>query len=400
LLSFAFFAVKLHNSFVVSFDISMRIAVNTRFLLKDRLEGIGWYTFETLKRITQAHPEHEFYFFFDRAYDPSFIFGKNVHPMVLNPPARHPVLWYLWFEYAVPRALKQVKADVFLSTDAYLSLSTHVPTVLVIHDLAFEHFPQHVPALARWYYRHYTPLYAKRAVQIATVSHFSKNDIIERYGIADDKITVTWNGVNDRYKNIDPQQIRAAKEKFTGGKDYFIYAGSINARKNIGNLFKAFDQFKAETASDIKLVIAGAKGWSYEDTMAVYEQMRYKNEVILTGHLPAEDLSALVGGALALAYVSLFEGFGIPLIEAMQAGVPVITSNVSSLPEVAGDAAILVDPNSIEQIADAMKRIYKEPALRTELILKGKQQAAKFSWDTTAEKLWSVVERVLQGVIR
>src|SRR5450432_4302121 len=130
----------------------MRIAVNVRFLIKNKLEGIGWFTNETLKRITSQHPEHQFFFFFDRPYDSSFIFSENIKPMVLFPPARHPLLWYYWFEYAVPKALKKVKPDVFLSTDAYLSIHTQVKELLVVHDLAFLHFPGHINSLTSKYY--------------------------------------------------------------------------------------------------------------------------------------------------------------------------------------------------------------------------------------------------------
>ena len=122
----------------------MRIAINTRFLLKDKLEGIGWFTFEVVKQLVTNHPEHEFIFLFDRPYDKSFVFAKNVTPVVINPPARHPLLWYWWFEWSVPYALKKHKIDLFFSPDGYLSLKTNVPTVIVMHDLAFEHHPEDV----------------------------------------------------------------------------------------------------------------------------------------------------------------------------------------------------------------------------------------------------------------
>ncbi|MDX2002907.1 MAG: glycosyltransferase family 1 protein [Chitinophagales bacterium] len=373
----------------------MRIAVNTRFLLKNRLEGIGWFTYETLKRITTAHPEVEFHFLFDRPYDQNFIFGANVRAHVLFPPARHPFLWYWWFEWSVPKALNKIQPDLFVSTDGYLSLSTPIPTLIVMHDLAFEHYPQHVPFLVRKYYQHFSPLYARKATRIATVSNYSKQDIVKHYGISAEKIDVTLNGVNDRYLYLEPHQIEAAQQKYTQGKPYFIYAGSINPRKNIPNLLRAFERFKSQTESDTQLVIAGAKGWGYEEVFEVKEAMTFGKEVIFTGHLSSEDLSALVGGAIAMTYVSLFEGFGIPLIEAMQAGVPVITSNVSSLPEVAGDAALLVSPNDIGDIADAMYRLYANPELRRDLAAKGKVQAVQFSWDLTAQRLWQSIEKAL-----
>src|SRR6188768_2199149 len=136
----------------------LNIAVNTRFLLQNKLEGIGWFTYETMKRITRNHPEHQFYFFFDREFSDEFLFSKHITPVIIHPQSRHPVLWYLWFEYGVARHLKKVNADLFISTDGFLSLSTSVKTLLVIHDIAFEHFPEHVGILTRKYLQHYSPL--------------------------------------------------------------------------------------------------------------------------------------------------------------------------------------------------------------------------------------------------
>ena len=150
----------------------MKIAVNTRFLLSGKMEGFGWYTYEITKRMVEQHPEHEFIFFFDRPFDPKFIFASNVTPVVLNPPARHPVLFIYWFEFAVRRALKKVKADVFFSPDGYLSLRSMIPQISVIHDINFEHFPKDLPWSARAYLRYFFPLFAKKATQIITVSEY------------------------------------------------------------------------------------------------------------------------------------------------------------------------------------------------------------------------------------
>ncbi len=141
----------------------MRIAVNTRLLLKDRLDGIGWFTYETLKRITRLHPEHEFIFLFDQPFDPGFIFSENVRPVVAGPPARHPVLWYLWFERTLPRILEREKAGLFVSPDGYLSLNSRVPSVPVIHDINFLHRPGDLPWSTRYYYNRFFPRYAARA---------------------------------------------------------------------------------------------------------------------------------------------------------------------------------------------------------------------------------------------
>jgi glycosyltransferase involved in cell wall biosynthesis len=375
----------------------MKIAVNTRFLLKDKLEGIGWYNYETLKRMVANHPEHEFYFLFDRSYDSSFVFGKNVTPVILFPPARHAVLWYWWFEWSIPRALKKIQPDVFLSPDGYLSLATKIPSVLVIHDLAFEHYPQFIDKVSSAYYRHFTPKYCQKATKIATVSNFSKQDIINRYKIASEKITVTYNGVKEQFQPITENEKAKVREQFSEGKEYFAYAGSLHPRKNIARLFQAFDAFKKATLAEHKLVIAGAKGWMMQEINEAYNAMQFKNEVVFTGHLNTEDLAKVIAAAKAMVYVSLFEGFGIPIIEAMKCQVPVITSNTSSMPEVAGDAALIVNPESVSAISQAMIQLNESPAICNELIKNGVTQQQKFTWDNTATQLWQLIEQAAQS---
>ncbi|HAP01456.1 MAG TPA: glycosyltransferase family 1 protein [Bacteroidetes bacterium] len=373
----------------------MKIAVNTRFLLKDKLEGIGWFTYESVKRMVLAHPEHEFHFLFDRNFSEEFIFAKNVVPHVLFPPARHPFLWYAWFEYAVPSALRKIKPDVFLSTDGYLSLSAKTPQVLVIHDLAFEHFNNHVDWLTLKYYKYFVPKFARRANRIAAVSSFTKTDIAFRYNISPDKIDVTHNGSNEAYFPLKEAEQHEVRMKISGGAPYFIYAGAIHPRKNVGRLFQAFDKFRSDINSDFKLVVAGRKAWDTDEAMQTHSRMRYRDDVIFLGHLPQRELSRIMASAAALTYTSLFEGFGIPILEAMNSGIPVITSSVSSMPEVAGDAALLVNPESVIEIENAMLKIATNASLGKELTAKGNLQSKKFSWDFTADKLYQCILKSL-----
>lgn len=370
----------------------MRIAVNVRFLIKNRLEGIGWFTYETLKRITSQHPEHRFFFFFDRPYDKSFLFSENIKPMVLFPPARHPLLWYYWFEFAVPNALSKIKPDVFLSTDAFLSLRTNVKELLVMHDLGFLHFPRHINSLTSKYYHHFIPKFVHRADRIATVSEFSKSDLIKQYSISPEKIDVVYNAAGDLFRPLEQDEKEGVRTKISKGSPYFIYAGAIQPRKNLIRIFHAFDLFKNSDNRNYKLVIAGRKAWDTNETMTTYENMKYREDVIFLGHLQQPDLAKALAAATALVYVSLFEGFGIPIVEAMQSQVPVITSSASSMPEVAGDAGLMVDPASVFHIADAMQRIVKDELLQKQMIAKGIEQAKKFTWQQSAERLWNSIE--------
>ncbi len=373
------------------------IAVNTRFLIKNKLEGIGLFTYESVKRITQSHPEIDFYFLFDRKFDPGFVFSENIKPVVLFPQARHPFLWYWWFEISVAGWLNQNKPDIFLSTDGYACLQTEVPQVLVMHDLAFEHFKDHVPFLTAKYYGYFMPRFAGKAKRIATVSEFSKQDIMSNYRVSVNKIDVVYNGAKEVYQPVTEEVKNRVREKYSEGKNYFIYVGSIHPRKNVENLLLAFEKFKSETNSDYQLMIVGRKAWDFEEVEETHAQMKFKSEVKFLGHVPPNELGEIVASAFAMVYVSLFEGFGIPIVEAMSCDVPVITSNVTSMPEAAGDAGLLVNPKSVEDISSAMRKLFQDSLLRNSLIEKGKVQVKKFSWDLTADKLWKCCEKVLNN---
>ncbi len=375
----------------------MLIAVNARLLQKGKLEGIGWFTHEMLSRITRNHPEHQFLFLFDRPYADEFIFSENVTPLVISPPTRHPVLWYVWFEWMIPRVLKKYNADLFLSPDGYLSLSSNVKQLAVIHDINFAHRPQDLPWLMAKYYNFFFPKFAKRACRIATVSKYSKTDISQSYGISSDLIDVVYNGVNERYQPTSEEEKERTRQKITSGSPYFLSIGSLHPRKNIDGLLRAYDEFRNAGNTEAKLVIAGGELFKTAEIRKTLECMRFKNEVIFTGRLSVEDLHQLLGAALALTFVSFFEGFGIPVLEAMRTGVPVICSNTSSLPEVGGEAVLFVDPFDGRQITAAMQRIADDENLRVELIAKGHVQQGKFSWDRTAARLWESIQQCLNA---
>ena len=373
----------------------MKIAVNTRLLLKDRLEGIGIFSRETLSRITKAHPEHQFYFLFDRDYDESFVFSDNVTPLVAHPQARHPYLWYLFFEYGIPLKLRQIKPDIFVSTDGWIPTRLKIPTVNVIHDLNFKHHPEFVPPVVRRYYDRFFPKFARNATRLATVSQFSCDDIHQCYQVPTDRIDVVYNGANSAYKPYTEEQQKLIKQQYTDGCDYFLFVGLIHKRKNLDNIFKAFDMFKERTHSPMKLAVVGDKKWWAGEIEDTYLAMRHRGDVVMLGRQQIDVLSALTAAATALVYASLFEGFGQPIVDAFNAHTPVITSDISSMPEIAGDAALLVNPYHAEEIAEAMFQLYDSPELRKQLIEKGIAREDLFTWERSAELLWQTIERVL-----
>lgn len=375
----------------------MRIAVNTRLLQRNGMDGIGWFTYHTLQRIVKQNKEHEFIFIFDRAYDEKFIFADNVKPVVIAPPTRHPLLIYYWLEYSLPKIFKRYQPDIFLSPDGYVSLKGNIAQLAVIHDLNFHYFPNDFGFSFRYFYNKYFPKYAQKASRIATVSEYSKQDIIQKYNIDNNKIDVVYNGTNDIYKPVNEQIKDRTKAQISEGKPYFVFVGTMIPRKNICNILKAFNIFKKENNFDHQLVLVGSKKKWTNDMEQTFQSLNgNRKDVIFKNWTAPNDLANILGAANAVVYPSKFEGFGVPIIEGMKAGVPVITANNTSMPEVAGGAALLVDSKSPEDIAANMKKIVVDKALKEKLIQKGLERANYFSWDKTADLLWESIEKTIK----
>ena len=373
----------------------MKIAVNTRLLLKDRLEGIGSFEYENLSRITRQHPEHQFYFLFDRKYHPDFIFANNVTPVVLPPQARHPVLYQIWFQFSIWLYLLIHKPDLFVSPDGYLPLHTKTKCLTVFHDLNWEHFPEDLPAFETKFYKKNFPKFAKKADRICTVSEYSKQDIVKQYGVDTQKVDVVYSGINTNRKPVSQQEKERVREQFAHGDQYFIFVGSLHPRKNLHNLFTAYDIFRKNNDVKTKLVVVGQKKWWTEKLRTAYDSMQYKDEVVLTGRVTDQDLNALIAGAIAMTYVSNFEGFGLPIVEAFQMGVPLITSTITSMPEIAGDAALLANPADPTSIASALEEVFLNTETQKMLIQKGQLRKNLFSWQKTSELLWASMEKTI-----
>jgi glycosyltransferase involved in cell wall biosynthesis len=230
---------------------------------------------------------------------------------------------------------------------------------------------------------------------VITVSEYSKYDIHKLYQISNDKIDVAYNGVKEIYTPIDEIKREEVKADITDGDSYFVFVGALHPRKNLVGLFKAFDLFKVRGSSSCKLVIVGSKQWWTKGIRRAYEEMKYKDSVIFLGHLSPKRLNEVVASSLAMVYVSYFEGFGIPIIEAFKAGTAVITSNVTSMPEVAGNAAFIVDPFNHHEIAEAMNKVVSSPMEREKFIAMGKERATFFTWDKTADAVWKSIEKII-----
>jgi len=370
----------------------MVIAINTKALLPGKMEGYGYYIEEIFSRIALDHPEHQFYFLFDRPFDQAFIYAANVQPVVIKPQARFPLAWKIWYNLMLPVFLRKIKADVFVSPDGFCSLQTKVPQCLVIHDLAFLHHPEFISKSHLNYYQKNTGRFLKNSKVIITVSEYSKHDIVKQYKIDPAKIHVTYNAPGSPFQPLSYEEKELVKVKYSAGCEYFIYTGSIHPRKNPINLLKAFSKFKKRQQSNMKLVFAGRLAWKTDEFTKLLSTFKFRNDVILTGYLDKNELAKLVASAYALVYPSFFEGFAVPPLEALQCGVPALVSNNSAMPEVGGDAYLYIDPENPDDIAEKLMLIYKDEALRSRLIENGEKRLQLFSWDESAKKMWSCIE--------
>ena len=376
----------------------MKIAVNTRLLVPDKMDGIARFSYETLQLITRAHPEIQFTFIFDRTVEKNaFEFPDNVTFVKVPPPARHPILWFIWFEISVKRYINQNNFDLFLSPEGWIPPHLNCKSLAVIHDLNFEHHPENIIWSHRKYLLHFFPKFAQRATRIATVSEYSKQDIASTYNIPATQIDVVYNGANEVFEPTLEIKKTKFKEQYTSGNDFFIFIGTIHPRKNLEHLLLAFEEFKARSVSETKLLIVGNKKWWPTELEKTYQSMTFKEDVCFMGRLSDEKLSVALSSALALTYLPYFEGFGIPILEAFQTETAVITSNVTSMPEVAANAAILCDPKEVTQIADAMLLIANQSEKRVDLIEKGKLRIQDFSWKKSANLLWNSIEKTLKS---
>lgn len=370
------------------------VALNARFLRADVLEGYGNYVHEIFKRLVLQHPETNFIFIFDRPYDEAFITGSNVIPLVITPAARHALSFKYWYDVKVPLALRKYSPDVLVQPYGFASLTSKIPQLLVVHDLAFKHYPSFIPKHHLYYYRYFTPRFLKKVQSIVTVSEFSKADIAQHYPFAAAKTTVVYNAAKPGFQPLVFAERQAIKTQYANGCEYFLFVGGIHPRKNLLNLLKAFTIFKKWQKSNMKLLVVGRLAWQYNDIIEKLDSYKHREDVVLLDYVSDAVLQNVMAAAYALIYPSFFEGFGVPVIEAMQSGTPVICSNTGSLPEIAGNAALLAAPDDVKELAQQMQLIYKDEIKRNQLIDAGKLQAAKFSWEASAESFWEVMQQL------
>lgn len=372
----------------------MTIAFNCWELRNKKTDGIGNVIIQTLRPLIASHPEIKFLILVDKNFTEDYFNYPNASIHRIFPPYRHPALYVFYLELILPAFLKKHRPDLFVGLDGMISLRTKTKQLALIHDLNFEHYPKTLPLKNRLYYRCFFKKFAKKAQHIAAVSNYTKNDIVALYEVAPAKIDVITLGIKEIFEPLTESAINATTAKYTEGVPYFFFIGSMHARKNIQRLMLAFDSFRKTSKENIKLVLAGNIMWQAKEIKEVLENLQFKHDIIFTGRVSDQELKYLLGSAFCLCFVPLFEGFGLPIVEAFAAGVPVICSNTSSMPEIAGDAALLVDPYNINDIAAAMKKMMGSAALKANMIQKGNVRKYMFSWRKTADMLFEIIRKM------
>jgi glycosyltransferase involved in cell wall biosynthesis len=359
-----------------------------------RKVGIGQYAFELLQGFKQARISNFEFRIYLKSQPASHMpeESTNWKYIVVGPKK-------LWTQIGLPYHLYTArnKPDIFFSPTHYAPRFCPVPSVISIMDMSFEFFPELFAKKDLHQLQSWTRYSAKNAEKILTISEASKSDIMKIYGIKSDKIVVTPLGVRDDLGSNAPNiTMEKVSKKYSLKKPYILFVGTLQPRKNIERLVEAYSLLKAqkETLADIELVIVGKKGWLYEPILAAPKKYGVVNSVKFLDFVPDEDMAELYAHAECFVLPSLYEGFGLPVLEAMKHGAPVATSNVSSLPEAGGDAALYFNPEDAQEIADTMKKILEDKKLRTTMITKGYTQIKKFSWEKTASQTLEVLKSV------
>lgn len=365
----------------------MKIAIDAT-ILRSQNTGTGFYIINLLNGLIKYDKENEYIIFGNKEVIEKFVFLNNKNFRIENVLFKNRIVRVLWQLFILPFKLKKLNVNILHSTNYITPLfKFNLKFIVTIHDLTFIIFPEKFTIVKRLFFRFMVPIFIRRADKIITVSENTKNDIIKFLKVPKEKISVTFETYNECYdSDIKKEDSKKILDKYGINKNYFLFVGMIEPRKNILSILKAFIELDEELDED--LVIVGKKGWYYreiEEFMENIKNKRLKNRIIFTGFVSEKELVSIYKNAEIFIYPSFYEGFGIPPLEAMVCGVPVITSNTSSIPEVVGDAAIKIDPYNYIELKEAIKVLKHNPQKRKEMSIKGVEQSKKFSSKKFAE---------------
>ncbi len=381
----------------------MKISFDAVPIINGKMTGIGWCEVGQTTAMARLHPEDSFYYsFFSRKDDHIKISKLAPNSENIGALIGH----FSGLAYRSASLVMPIPYNWFFGKDMDITHffnyiappGVHGKTVITVHDMVCKSFPETVRGRTKKMLDAGLAPSMKRADIIVTDSEFSKREIIKYFPQYEAKIRVVPCGVDlERFKPCeDENRITQVKEKLNIEGDYFLYLGTIEPRKNLERLITAYHMFSKDMENPPKLVLAGGKGWLYDAIFQRVTDLNLSDKVLFTQYIDSEDINPLMCGSLAFVFPSVYEGFGMPPLEAMACGVPVLTADIASLPEVTGDCAVYCDPYSEETIAEGLRTLYSNPELRADLSRRGLERAKTFTWDSSAEQLYEVYKELMK----
>jgi glycosyltransferase involved in cell wall biosynthesis len=356
-----------------------------------RSAGIHGYSVELLRCLPSADERIRYTVFTVRTAA-SLVSGIPVR--ATRWPTSRPIARILWEQMLQPFAAGRERLDLLHGLAFVSPLVCPCPTVVTVHDLSFALFPELFRGANGAYLRLFTRISCRRATRIIAVSENTRADVMRLYGVPGERVQAVPEGVRPVFHPRSAAEIAEFRRARSLPNHFVLFVGTLEPRKNLATLIEAFSKI-----SNVKLVLVGGKGWYYDQIFASVERLGLNDRVILAGYVPNSDLPLWYNAADAFVFPSRYEGFGLPVLEAMACGTPTVTSTASSLPEVAGDAALTVAPDDVDALADALHRALTDTALRQELRAKGIARAAKFTWEETARRTVAVYHQAFSPAI-
>lgn len=364
----------------------MKIAIDATIIRKENT-GTGFYIINLINGLAKIKDGNDYYIFMNNELSKEFFNFENNNFHIINKNFKNRIFRVIWQFFLFPFELKKLKVRVLHSPNYITPLfKLGFKVIVTIHDLTFYLFPEKFTVTKRLLFKYMLPLFIKISDKIIAVSNNTKKDILKFFKISERKVIVTFESYPEYYTYNNDSNDQNILTKYGIGSKYLLFVGMIEPRKNILSILKSFKEIDSDLELD--LVIAGKKGWYYKEIELYLEKLLrigIKNKIIFTGYVSEPELKYLYQNAFIFIYPSIYEGFGIPPLQAMACKVPVITSNLSSLPEVVGDAAIMVNPYDINKISEAIRTLYNDLDKRSELVNKGVIQAKKFSLENFAK---------------
>ncbi len=376
------------------YSTNMRIGIDFTSAARERA-GIGRYARELVRALARVDSTNQYLLFVPRdARSDLMAWNWPCNFSIVRAAMTERLLAALWHRARLPLPIEAMigKVDVFYSPDFLLPPTWARRTLVTIHDMSYVRVPECFPQVLKDYLNRGVPRSVHRANLILADAASTREDLVQIYGVSEEKVRVLYSGVDERFRPDVPESERTQAQSHLGLEGpYVLSVGTIQPRKNFTRLIQAFAKLVSKSEpriSNLKLVIAGGRGWMYNEVYQTVERLHLVDRVLFPGFVADEDLPALYSMASAFIYPSLYEGFGLPVAEAMACGIPVVSSQASSLPEVAGEAALYFDPCDVEAMTDALYRALTDTTLRADLRAKGLEQVKRFSWDDAARELF------------